>query len=162
MPQTALTWRRLCLRAGIAAFFASVLFFAPGCGDKEESIGPRPSAVRWANSFEDGIRLAGETGKPVMLVFYADWCGWCVKLSRDVFTDSKVGAASEGLVNIRVNTDKREDLAERFKVRYLPTILFLTSKGDVLGDFQGERTPSGFVEAMEKIAVQKSSGPEPA
>ncbi|MFP4474539.1 MAG: thioredoxin family protein [Desulfatibacillaceae bacterium] len=138
--------------AAVVAALLLLLAGIAGCGRDESA--DTAMAVDWASSYEAGMARARQTGKPVMLVFHADWCHWCKKLEEDVFTSPKVGQASERLVNVRVNTDNNQELARKYKVRYLPTVYFLHPSGEILDEFQGDRTPSGFVQAMERVAGQ--------
>jgi thiol:disulfide interchange protein len=49
-----------------------------------------------------------------MIDVYTDWCGWCKKLDSETFADARVGAATRGLVSIRVNAEKGgEQVAQR-------------------------------------------------
>jgi len=64
-------------------------------------------------------------GKGIWLVdFYADWCGPC----------KMMGPILEGLngVNIlKVNVDKREDLARKFSIMSIPTLIFFKDGKEV-------------------------------
>src|ERR1043166_2402006 len=35
-------------------------------------------------SYKQALRKAGEAGKPLMIDFYTDWCGWCKKLDTQL------------------------------------------------------------------------------
>lgn len=64
--------------------------------------------------------------KPVLLDFYADWCGPCQVLLPTV---EKLAEKYEGDVIIRkVNVDKNPALAQQFKVRSIPALFLLKDK----------------------------------
>jgi len=64
-------------------------------------------------------------GKPFVLDFYADWCGPCQTLLPTV---EKLAREYKDDVDIlKVNIDKQKDLAQKFKVRSIPTLFFMES-----------------------------------
>lgn len=64
--------------------------------------------------------------KPVLLDFYADWCGPCQVLLPTV---EKLAEKYENDFEVRkINVDKNPQLAQQFKVRSIPALFVLKDK----------------------------------
>jgi thioredoxin 2 len=90
----------------------------PRCGECARPILlDRPVKVS-AASFDEAIRSASV---PVMVDFYADWCGPCRILGPVVDELARVHAGN--VLVLKVDTDRDGELASRFEVRGIPTIV---------------------------------------
>jgi len=101
-------------------------------------------------------------GKPVMLDFSADWCLPCHELERNTFTDGAVKAKARSFRLVRVDlthydSDESNRLRQRFGIRGVPTIVFLSPDGrEVLpARVEGFLPPRRFIEHMA-LALEAS------
>jgi thioredoxin 1 len=70
-----------------------------------------------------------EAGKPVVLDFFATWCGPCKVLSPRL--DKLAGEFGGQIKFVSVNIDQSPTLATRFNVEGIPTLLFFGKDGKV-------------------------------
>lgn len=71
---------------------------------------------------DETAREAIASGKPVVIDFWATWCGPCVKLGPTIeqLAEKYEGQAIVG----KLNVDENNDLSVEYKVRNIPTVLF--------------------------------------
>lgn len=60
--------------------------------------------------------------KPVLVDFYADWCGPCKMLSPIV---DQVAEENEDIKVVKVNVDNNQDLAMKYQVMSIPTLVVI-------------------------------------
>ena len=91
------------------------------------------------DNFEEII----SSDKPVLVDFYADWCGPCRMLSPIV---DEIADEREDIVVGKINVDEEEDLAREFGVFSIPTLVVMKD-GRVIKKSAGVR-PKAQVLAM--------------
>ncbi len=111
-------------------------------------------AVSWRYDFDSALRSAESSGEPLMVDFYTDWCGWCKKLDNDTYMDSKVNDLARSFICVKINADSDQNTARKYNVSSYPTILFLNSKGSVIGSLRGYSPPADFARSMEGVLKQ--------
>lgn len=88
-----------------------------------------PDDVHWFNTLEEATSAAKESGRPILVDFWADWCTACKVMDREVYSDSAFAEAARGFVAVRINYDKKTAIARKYNVSELPTLVFTDSFG---------------------------------
>ena len=79
---------------------------------------------------QSAMDKAKAEGKIVLLYFWAVWCGNCQIFSDEVLSDPAIiEALNKDFTFVSVDVDQDKPAAESFRVRAVPTIIFLESDG---------------------------------
>lgn len=75
----------------------------------------------WTLTQESFDRTIAETDVPILVDFYADWCGPCKMMAPDV--DRLAAAKTGGALVAKLNTDFAQATSQRFNIRGIPTTI---------------------------------------
>ncbi len=106
---------------------AAVMFWPRGGSEALQD--NRIGKIQWVKDYREGLSLARETGRPVMVFFSATWCSSCKSLINNAFSDKNVARAAEKVIPIYVDVDQNRQLAVDYNIRGVPTVFFLDSQG---------------------------------
>ena len=108
--------------------------------------GGKKKKVKWLTSYTKALKLAKKHDKPILINFTgSDWCGWCIKLKKEVFNKKEFKAWARGdvvLLEIDFPNRKRQSrklkkanakLAKKYKVTGYPTIFIINADQEILG-----------------------------
>lgn len=105
----------------------------------------RPVAVT-DNDFVDEV-LNSDT--PVLVDFWAEWCGPCHALSPVI---ESLSDDYDGRVKVaKVDVDANRQVASQFGIRSIPTVM-LFDRGQVVDTFVGVRPKSDYAASLDKLA----------
>lgn len=71
--------------------------------------------------FQSTLEQASKDGKPVMVDFYAEWCGPC-KLAAPII-DKLSSELADKITIAKVDVDENNDLAAQYGVMSIPTVI---------------------------------------
>lgn len=92
-----------------------------------------PAAIPWEPWGEAAFARARAEGKPVLLHIGATWCHWCHVMDEGSYTWPGVAELIRAhFVAVRVDTDERPDVNERYNQGGWPTFAVLDAEGEVL------------------------------
>ena len=100
----------------------------------------------WTDDFEAAKKQAAAEGKLLLVDFSgSDWCGWCMKLDREVFAKPEfLAGAKNDLVLVMLDSPRDKtllskkaakqnpELQRKYKISGYPTVLIMDADGEVL------------------------------
>lgn len=134
--------------------------------------------AEWHTDLTKAIAISNKSNKPLFLFFTgSDWCGWCMKLQKEVFKTPEFAKwAKDNVVLVELDFPKRTpqpdeikqqnaQLNSFFKVRGYPTVWITdvtkTKEGQIQFAPRGSSGyvaggPSAWLEGANKIMVNKT------
>jgi len=128
------------------------------------------AAEGWLTDFDKAKEAAKTNNRHILIDFSgSDWCGWCIKLDKEVFSQQAFKTyAEEHLVLMLADfpNDKSKQsahvqkqnkkLAEEFGVRGFPTVFLLSPEGKVVGRTGYQPGgPEAYVKHIKEIIAGK-------
>ena len=172
LPDAASGWRALWKGLGLVILVYGVILmigaasggkdvFRPlsglamgGAASEQASLSFQP--VDSMADLERELERARESGQPVMLDFYADWCVDCVRLERTTFRNPDVVAALSGTrllkADVTANTSDHRELMRHFELFGPPAMIFFDAEGEERRDFRmmGYKAAGPFLEHVNR------------
>ena len=111
---------------------------------------PKTKLISWEKTLDSALVRARQTQKPIMIDFYATWCGPCKMLDAQIYPAAPVVQEAQNFVSVKVDVDKEQSLASKYQIQAMPTIVFLDSSGREIHRTQGvSDQASWFVQEMQ-------------
>lgn len=125
-------------------------------GDLPDEVRPHADPL-WHDDYATTKAEAQRTQRPMLVLFAADWCVPCRLLEADTLSDPRVRERlATHLVVLRIDvteeTHANREQQSRFRVRGLPTLVFLDPDGQPLDRLEGYISSSAFLARIEGLS----------
>lgn len=129
----------------------------------------------WTDNFPAAKKRAAAEGKDLFIAFSgSDWCGWCMRLHDEVFSqDGFLEKLSEKFVPVFIDLPQDENLlsagakkqnrklAQKYRVAGFPTVLLADADGDVFAQTgYAEGGAEKYLEMIAKISDEGKNSSE--
>lgn len=93
-------------------------------------------------------QVVANSDKPVLVDFWAEWCGPCKALSPVL---DEIATEMNGKAQIvKVNVDQASDIAQKFGIRGIPTLIFFKN-GEVKSTLVGNQPKAEIVKNINSL-----------
>lgn len=89
-----------------------------------------------------------KSDKPVIVDFYADWCGPCKMMSPVM--DELSDKYKEKMNFFKCNVDENENIAQKYNIMSIPAI-FIFSNGEIVKKFVGAQSKKDLEDAIVRV-----------
>jgi thioredoxin 1 len=89
-----------------------------------------------------------ETAKPVVVDFWAEWCGPCKALTpvlEEIASD-----IGEGASVVKINVDENQELAQKYGIRGIPTLIFFKN-GEIKKTLVGNQPKTEIMKSLQEL-----------
>jgi thiol-disulfide isomerase/thioredoxin len=101
------------------------------------------------------LETALVNGKPTLMEFYANWCGSCQAMAKDLSEIKQKYAEPINFVMLNVDNDKWLPEITKYRVDGIPHFVYLNDKGSAVAETMGEM-PRSIMEAnLEALIAGK-------
>ena len=122
------------------------------------------AAIEW-HSFDEVMALSEKEPKMIFVKVYTDWCGWCKKMDKETFTDSKViQYINDNFYAVKMNaedSDKKysfrgkdytdETMARTMRVSSYPNFVIMDAGMENITQLPGYREPQAFLSSLSSL-----------
>ena len=103
----------------------------------KQALEDRQIELNWMPTYEKALYKSKKERKPLLIYFTgSDWCGWCIKLQKEVFNTAKFKNWSEDIILLELDFPRRTaqsdtlkaqnaQLKNMFQVRGYPSVYFI-------------------------------------
>lgn len=110
----------------------------------------------WTSTLAEAQQQAKKGNRLIFVDMFADWCGWCHKIEKEVFPTPQFKAATKNMVLLRLDTEDGKEGTQFSRsrgVRSLPTFLILTADLQLAGEIRGYAPTDPFVARIDEIVA---------
>jgi thioredoxin-like negative regulator of GroEL len=134
-------------KANSAGFYgpAAALAFTLFCVTSE-------AGVKWKTDYDDTLRQARLSGKPVMVWFMDRRVGWCSKFEATTLSNPNVVGLAGKFLCLKIDRSFKPRLVEQHAVDKVSTTVFLDHRGKEITRIQGNVSVQKFRPVIEKVA----------
>ncbi len=109
--------------------------------------------VAWTTDYQAGLEVSVKEQKPMLVDFYADWCGPCKMMDAQVYSDPAVIKALKEFVTVKINVDVDERTAYAYRIKSIPRTVVLNVHGEIIGDMVGFMDVEEFLKFLKDVKV---------
>ena len=122
------------------------------------SHGPH-AALAWSTWGSAAFERAERDDKLVLINVIASWCHWCHVMEETTYADPEVASLlADHFVIIRVDSDARPDLSERYRRWGWPATAILSPRAQPAVHLRGYRKPEVFAALLRELVAEHARG----
>jgi len=94
----------------------------------------KPSEYKFGTTYDKAIKAK----KPMIVLFYADWCGYCIRFMPRYEELYKNHKNQFNFVKVDCDDKKNEELIKKYEIAGFPTVFMVNTKTDKREQLQNE------------------------
>lgn len=115
------------------------------------AVEPLAKDINWVSDLSNARTKAVQTGRPMLIVFGAEWCTYCKKLEATTLSHPQmVKHINSQFVPVHLDYDEDRKIAKILEVEQLPCSVVLSPEADLLGKFTGFKTTTKYYQELSE------------
>jgi thiol-disulfide isomerase/thioredoxin len=147
-------------RVGVTATFAFIVAAFPAL----VAAAPQPphssTGIAWRTDIDQAIGTAGREHRPLLIDFWATWCGPCKQMEAELWSRPDLAPILENFVCLKVDIDSQPGTAIRFRAESVPTLVLSDPWGLELARREGYGSPDGYLALLRSMPVDFAKAAE--
>lgn len=111
------------------------------------------ASVNWMDSLEEAKKLSKIMNKPILVDFWATWCGPCKQMDSDVWSKEEIKQLIKYYIPVKIDIDSHQHLARTYSIKGIPNVLILDSWGNKLYQSVGYKHKGRVKELLKSFSV---------
>lgn len=108
--------------------------------------------IEWRNDLKAAREEAAKSGRPMLILFDADWCLYCRKMEQTTLSDTSLARyINDSFVPVRLDIEKDARTAEILEVERIPCTVSLNAQADLLGRVTGYVDRTQYQQTLNQI-----------
>lgn len=147
-----MTYLKRFVGAGFVAIGVATAMFLAGCDAGTSAMAESSANVTRVRGPEFEAQVL-KASSPVVVDFYATWCGPCKRLSP--MLDAIAGSYTNKVKFVKVDVDEATELTKKYEIEGMPTLLFFKN-GEVVDRMLGLPTADELKRRIASLAGSES------
>jgi thiol-disulfide isomerase/thioredoxin len=112
------------------------------------TVSSEPNEVHWLTDYAAALEKSNKENRPLLIDFFASWCGPCRQMDKTVYSDASVTSASRAFVCVKIDIDKDRSTALAYKINAIPRLIILNVFGEIVADQTGYTGIEGLLSIL--------------
>jgi thioredoxin-like negative regulator of GroEL len=119
--------------------------------------------IPWLTDLHRAEIEARAQNRLLWVQFTGSWCPNCMRLERESLMHPRVvGHARDFFVPVKIQSDQREDLVERFGLTGIPATVLIKPSGEIVAQHEGYVDAATFGTFLERALIRSGRSPRSA
>lgn len=111
----------------------------------------------WVTSYEDALKTARVLNKPIIIDFWATWCGPCLKMDKDVWRNEEIQKLLGNFIALKLDIDKETSIARKYKVQGIPYIFIIDGWGNILYSSMSYKDKNFMQKLLKEFSINMAT-----
>ncbi len=99
----------------------------------------------------DAFEIAQQKKQPLIVDFWASWCGPCIRLKQETFADAQVAELLQRIQFVSVDLDEHPKLGDAYGVDAIPDVFLIDREGFVVDRLHNFEPAVEFAERLRQV-----------